>query len=91
MQVAAACIRYPNLQSPDRDDENATFEPSEDQAGDKLLPPAEPPGKLTTRPKSKEYMRIAQPLRPSVEKAMRELSGEMRGESEMLPRCVIWC
>ena len=34
-------------------------------------------------------MRMAQPSRPREANARRELSGEMRGEREMVPRCVI--
>ena len=56
-----------------------------------LLPPTVPAGKETRRLSSSEYMRIDQPSLPRVAKATRELSGEMRGDSEMLPRCVTAC
>ena len=72
--------------SPVREEEKATLEPSADQAGDRLLPPAVPPQKATRRPKSSEYMRMAHPSRPSEAKASRLLSGDTRGESEMLPK-----
>ena len=78
-------------ESPERDDENAIFVPSPDHAGDWLLPPAVPAGKLTSRPSSKEYIRMSHPLCPREAKAIRELSGEMRGESEIVPRCVTAC
>ena len=77
--------------SPEREEENAIFAPSEDHAGVQLLPPTVPAGKVTRRPRSSEYMRIDQPSRPRDAKAMRELSGEMRGESETVPRWVMAC
>ena len=71
-------------ESPDRDDENAILLPSLAHAGVRLLPPAPPPGKATVRPRSNENILIAHPSLPSDANASRELSGEMRGESEML-------
>ncbi len=68
--------------SPDRDDENAILVPSADHAGDWFDPPAVPAGKATMRPSSSEYIRTDQPSRPSAANAIRELSGEMRGESD---------
>jgi hypothetical protein len=41
--------------------------------------------------KVEEYMRIVQPSLPIDEKARRVLSGEMRGEREMLPSFVTMC
>ena len=48
-------------------------------------------GKLTMRPSTSENILIDQPCRPSDAKAMRSLSGETRGEREMVPRWVTWC
>jgi hypothetical protein len=59
------------------------------QAGERLVPP--PAAKLTIRLRSREYMRIWKPSRPSEEKATRELSGATRGEMETVPRLVIEC
>ena len=47
------------------------------QAGDSLL--TLPLGKLTRRSSTSEYILIWKPYRPSEAKAMRVLSGEMRG------------
>ena len=71
-----------------REDENAIL-PSGDQEGERFMPPKR--GKLTMRLRSKEYIMISQPLLVIELNASREPSGEMRGESEMLPRCVTCC
>jgi hypothetical protein len=89
--VAAANVGHPDIRMAPRAEENAIFSPSADHAGDWLLPPACPPGKLTSAPGQARYMRIAHPSPPSDANAIRELSGEMRGEIEMLPRCVTAC
>src|SRR5947207_2016363 len=75
--------------SPERmEEEKASLVPSEDQAGEKLSPPNG--GKETGRPRSMEYITICQEFRSPL-KATREPSGEMRGESAMLFRCVSCC
>ena len=43
------------------------------------------------RLRSNEYIMISQPPLLIELKARREPSGEMRGDREMLPRCVICC
>ncbi len=43
------------------------------------------------RPRRSEYILIWKPSGPSEVKARRELSGETRGESEMVPRWVTGC
>ena len=48
-------------------------------------------GKLTARFSSSEYIMISQPLLVRLLKASRDPSGETRGDSEIEPRCVIWC
>jgi hypothetical protein len=54
-----------------------------------LAPPAE--AKLTSRPSSMDHILIWKPYLSSALKAMRELSGEMRGEMAIVPRWVMAC
>ena len=64
-----------------REEEKAMWVPSELHAGDRVVPPKA--GNLTRRPRSIDHMVMSGPLLKNEAKAMRELSGEMRGESEM--------
>src|SRR5262249_55097742 len=73
---------------PLRDDDSESFVPSGDQEGDRFIPLKR--GKLTIRFRSNEYIMISHPLFWTELNASRDPSGEMRGDSEMFPRCVNW-
>src|SRR6266404_2818323 len=73
---------------PFRVEENAIL-PSGDHDGEKFIPPNR--AKPTMRLRSNEYIMISQPPFVTELNASREPSGEMRGDREMVPRCVIGC
>jgi hypothetical protein len=72
-----------------RDAEKASLVPSPDHAGDRFVPPM--CGKFTVRFRSSEYIMISHPLLVIELNAMREPSGEMRGDNEIEFKRVIWC
>ena len=71
-----------------KEEENASRVASGFHAGERFVPPKR--GKATMRPRSSEYIMISQPFLPMALKASRELSGEMRGEREIVPELVTW-
>src|ERR1700727_109672 len=76
MRPSASATQMPGV--PEREDEKASWLPSEVQAGAPLLLP---PLKLTRRLRRNEYILTVKPVRRSrALKARRELSGETRGD-----------
>ena len=72
-----------------REEEKASLVPSADQAGERLVPPNL--GNATSRFRSREYIRISQPVFVAELNARREPSGAIRGDREIEPTWVIAC